>query len=84
MRSKLQYEGGDAEELELRQKLLESRLSRKKTEEDSKVLMNRLLLLRNEEQKAWKKIDETKKKAEEIIKMRQRNVEVQRKREEVP
>ncbi len=49
-RSKLQYEA-DPEDLELRQKLLESRMARKKTEEDAKVLMNRLLLLKNEEQK---------------------------------
>ena len=49
-RSKLQYEA-DPEDLELRQKLLESKMARKKTEEDAKVLMNRLLLLKNEEQK---------------------------------
>eukprot|EP00830_Metopus_es_P019960 TRINITY_DN7673_c0_g1_i2.p1 TRINITY_DN7673_c0_g1~~TRINITY_DN7673_c0_g1_i2.p1 ORF type:complete len:356 (-),score=123.78 TRINITY_DN7673_c0_g1_i2:59-1087(-) len=80
-RSKLQYEA-DPEDLELRQKLLESKMARKKTEEDAKVLMNRLMLLKNEEQKAWKKIEETKKRAEEIMKMRQRNAEMQRKREE--
>ena len=49
-RSKLQYEA-DPEDVELRQKLLESKMARKKTEEDAKVLMNRLLLLKNEEQK---------------------------------
>eukprot|EP00831_Metopus_contortus_P040635 TRINITY_DN3182_c0_g2_i9.p1 TRINITY_DN3182_c0_g2~~TRINITY_DN3182_c0_g2_i9.p1 ORF type:complete len:295 (-),score=94.86 TRINITY_DN3182_c0_g2_i9:39-923(-) len=80
-RSRLQYEA-DPEELELRQKLQESRFARKKADEDAKVLMNRLLLLKNEEQKAWKKIEETKKRAEEIIRMRQRNAEMQRKREE--
>ena len=50
-RSKLQYEA-DPEDLELRQKLLESKMARKKTEEDAKILMNRLLLLKTEEQKA--------------------------------
>eukprot|EP00826_Nyctotherus_ovalis_P020608 TRINITY_DN16490_c0_g2_i1.p3 TRINITY_DN16490_c0_g2~~TRINITY_DN16490_c0_g2_i1.p3 ORF type:complete len:103 (-),score=52.64 TRINITY_DN16490_c0_g2_i1:49-357(-) len=49
-RSKLQYEP-DAEDCELRRKLLESKMARKKTEEDAKILMNRLLLLKNEEQK---------------------------------
>lgn len=49
-RSKLQYEP-DSEDYELRKKLLESRMARKKTEEDAKILMNRLLLLKNEEQK---------------------------------
>lgn len=49
-RSKLQYEA-DEEDVELRKKLLESRMARKKTEEDAKILMNRLLLLKNEEQK---------------------------------
>jgi len=49
-RSKLQYEP-DVEDYELRKKLLESKMARKKTEEDAKILMNRLLLLKNEEQK---------------------------------
>lgn len=49
-RSKLQYEA-DEEDVELRRKLMESRLARKKTEEDAKILMNRLMLLKNEEQK---------------------------------
>lgn len=49
-RSKLQYEQ-DEEDYELRKKLLESKMARKKTEEDTKILMNRLLLLKSEEQK---------------------------------
>ncbi len=49
-RSKMQYEP-DPEDLELRKKLLESKMARKKTEEDAKILMNRLLLLKTEEQK---------------------------------
>ena len=49
-RSRLQYEA-DPEEIELREKLLESKIARKRTEEDSKVLLNRLQLLKNEEQK---------------------------------
>ena len=49
-RSKMQYET-DPEDMELRKKLLESKMARKKTEEDAKVLMNRLMLLKTEEQK---------------------------------
>lgn len=81
-KSKLMYEA-DEEDLELRQKLMESKVARKKTEEDTKVLMNRLQLLKNEEQKAWKKIEETKKKALEIMKTKQRNAEILRKKQEV-
>jgi hypothetical protein len=81
-RSKLLYEA-DPEDLELRQKLLESKIARKKTEEDSKVLLNRLQLLKNEEQKAWKKIEETKRKALEIMKVKQRNAEIIRKKQDV-
>lgn len=82
-RSKLLLYEAEPEDLELRQKLLESKMSRKRTEEDSKILFNRLQLLRNEEQKAWKKIEETKKKAQEIMKARQRNAEILRKKQEV-
>jgi hypothetical protein len=53
-RSKLQYEP-DEEDMELRKKLLESKMARKKTEEDTKILMNRLMLLKNEEQKVNRK-----------------------------
>jgi len=49
-RSKIMYKA-NGEDMELRKKLIESRLARKKTEEDAKILMNRLLLLKNEEQK---------------------------------
>lgn len=49
-RSKLQYEA-DSEDYELRKKLQESKMARKKAEEDAKILMNRLMLLKNEEQK---------------------------------
>ena len=42
---------------------MESKGARKRAEEDAKLLANRIKLLKQEEQKAWKKIDETKKKA---------------------
>jgi hypothetical protein len=37
------------------------------------LLANRIALLKQEEAKAMKKINETKKKADDIMKMRQRN-----------
>jgi len=39
------------------------------------LLANRIALLKQEEQKAWKKIEETKKKANDIIHVRHRNAE---------
>lgn len=49
------------------------RASKKRAEDDVKLLANRLALLKLEEKKAWKKIEETKKKATEIMMVRQRN-----------
>ncbi len=63
-----------------------SRLARKQTEDDVKLLANRIALLKMEEQKAWKKIEETKKKAKDIMSVKQRNqdqlrIKEQRRRE---
>eukprot|EP00953_Heterococcus_sp_UTEX-ZZ885_P008412 5048-Heterococcus_DN1.PRE.7 len=41
--------------------------------QDAIVLANRIALLKKEEAKAWKKIQATKKRAEEILKMREEN-----------
>jgi len=49
------------------QKYINSKLAKKRAEEDSKLLANRIKLLKMEEQKAWKKIEETKKKARDIM-----------------
>ncbi len=67
-------------------KLVGSRLARKQTEDDVKLLANRIALLKMEEQKAWKKIEETKKKAKDIMSVKQRNqdqlrIKEQRRRE---
>lgn len=43
----------DIEQCELRQKLLDSKIARKKTEESVKLLMRRLSLLKNEEEKVY-------------------------------
>lgn len=44
--------------------LKETRLNKKKAADDAKLLANRIALLKMEERKAWKKIQETKRKAE--------------------
>lgn len=64
-------------------KLLESKLMRKKAEEDARMLANRVALLQLEEKKALKKIEETRKKAREILELKQRNLEIQRQKDEV-
>lgn len=68
---------------ESEERLLESKLQRKKAEEDAKLLANRIALLRLEEQKALKKVEETRKKAKEILELKQRNAEAQRLKDEV-
>lgn len=64
------------------EKLLGSKLARKQAEEDVKLLANRIALLKSEEEKAMKKINETKKKATDIMSMRKRNTATQREKEE--
>jgi len=64
---------GDEQQYELDEdgcvtkKLAGSRIARKQAEDDVKLLANRIALLKMEEQKAWKKIEETKKKAKDIM-----------------
>lgn len=44
--------------------------SRKRAELDAQLLANRIALLKQEEEKAWRKIDETRKRAKEIFNLR--------------
>ena len=55
--------------------LKETRINKKKAADDAKLLANRIALLKMEEKKAWKKIQETKRKAEQVMQVRQRNEE---------
>lgn len=64
-------------------KLLEAKLARKKVEEDALLLSNRIALLEVEDKKAQKKIDETRKKAQEIMELKNRNRENERLKQEV-
>ena len=67
------YEFDDAEEVT--GALVATRQNKKKAAEDAKLLANRIALLKLEEQKAWKKIQETKRKADQVMKTRARNDE---------
>lgn len=62
--------------------LKETRLNKKKAADDAKLLANRIALLKMEERKAWKKIQETKRKAEQVMQVRQRNEEDRMRKEQ--
>jgi hypothetical protein len=49
--------------------------ARKQIETDAQTLANRIALLKQEELKSWKKIEETKKKAKEIYILKKKNEE---------
>jgi hypothetical protein len=46
---------------------------RKEIEEEAQNLANRIALLKQEELKGWKKIEETRKKTQDILKMKKLN-----------
>ena len=56
-------------------RLLSSKISRKKIELDAQALRNRILLLENEESKVMRKIEDTKRKALNIMHIKQKNRE---------
>jgi len=62
--------------------LMESKLARKKAEEDAQLLANRIQLLQLEQDKAMKKVEETRKKAQEITSTRTRNTFQQKQKAE--
>merc|ERR1712217_659977 len=53
--------------------LTSAKESRKRAELDAQLLANRIALLKQEEEKAWKKIEETRKRATEITELRNQN-----------
>lgn len=55
--------------------LLALKKARKQIEADAQLLANRIALLRQEEFKTWKKIEETKKKAKEVYLLKKKNEE---------
>ena len=58
----------------LHAKLIAAKQARKRAEEDLKLLKNRIGLLKMEENRAYKKIDQTRAKAGDIIQQRKRNM----------
>lgn len=55
--------------------------SRKRAEQDAQLLANRIALLKQEEDKAWKKIEETRKRAEAVQKDKTRREELRANKE---
>jgi hypothetical protein len=46
---------------------------RKKMDQDAQLLANRIALLKQEEMRTWKKIEETKSRTKVIIELKQKN-----------
>ena len=69
------YEEDDDETLH--RKLVAAKIARKRAQEDLKLLTNRISLLKQEENRAFKKIEQTRTKAGEIVSQRRRNMEAQ-------
>lgn len=59
----------------LHRKLVAAKIAKKRAEEDLKLLSNRISLLKQEEMRAYKKIDQTRKKAGDIVHQRRRNMD---------
>ena len=57
----------DDDDQTLQRKLVAAKMARKRAEEDLKLLCNRIGLLKQEEGKAMRKIDETRTRASEIV-----------------
>lgn len=55
--------------------LAQLKKARKQIESDAQILANRIALLKQEEMKAWKKIEETKKKTKEVLSIKLANDE---------
>ena len=79
--------GEDFEEdiylMQLHKRFIEMKKDRKKAEQDANLLGNRLKLLKGEEEKTWKKIENTRKKTQEKVSNLQKLEEELRKKHEV-
>lgn len=66
---------GDAQvsQAQIQANLTAAKEARKRAELDAQLLANRIALLKQEEEKAWKKIEETRKRATEIHELRAQN-----------
>eukprot|EP00931_Biecheleriopsis_adriatica_P092516 TRINITY_DN66326_c0_g1_i1.p1 TRINITY_DN66326_c0_g1~~TRINITY_DN66326_c0_g1_i1.p1 ORF type:complete len:263 (-),score=83.11 TRINITY_DN66326_c0_g1_i1:106-894(-) len=66
-------EGGPMQSSTVQANLTSAKEARKRAELDAQLLANRIALLKQEEEKAWKKIEETRKRASEIVELRKQN-----------
>merc|ERR1719517_44767 len=64
---------GDITQSQMQANLTTAKEARKRAELDAQLLANRIALLKQEEEKAWKKIEETRKRAQEITELRTQN-----------
>jgi hypothetical protein len=55
--------------------LKDAKKERKQVEKDAELLANRIALLKQEEMRTWKKIEETRKRAKEVLDMKKKNEE---------
>lgn len=68
-----QAEGAGLTHSQMQANLTSAKEARKRAELDAQLLANRIALLKQEEEKAWKKIEETRKRAQEITELRAQN-----------
>jgi hypothetical protein len=66
-------EGNALTHSQMQSNLTGAKEARKRAELDAQLLANRIALLKQEEEKAWKKIEETRKRAGEIMELRSAN-----------
>merc|ERR1719499_2883895 len=67
------HEGNALSQSQMQANLTGAKEARKRAELDAQLLANRIALLKQEEEKAWKKIEETRKRAGEIMDLRRQN-----------
>mmetsp|Transcript_131316 Transcript_131316/g.255851 ORF Transcript_131316/g.255851 Transcript_131316/m.255851 type:complete len:275 (-) Transcript_131316:78-902(-) len=67
------HDGGGMTNSQMQANLTGAKEARKRAELDAQLLANRIALLKQEEEKAWKKIEETRKRANEIVELRTQN-----------
>lgn len=63
-------------------RLVEAKSHRQKAEEETQLLSNRIALLKQEEVKTLKKIEETRNRAQEIMQIRLRNLELHKQKQD--
>merc|ERR1719424_1795323 len=66
-------EGTGMSNSQMQANLTGAKEARKRAELDAQLLANRIALLKQEEEKAWRKIEETRKRAGEIFSLREQN-----------